>query len=383
DSAMRYRQMGVDVFIGDGRFIAPDSVEVSGKRLRFAKAAICTGARAAAPPITGLAEAGYLTNETVFELTAVPDRLVVIGGGPLGCELAQSFARFGSRVFLFERMGRVLSREDADAALIVQDRMIRDGVRFLFESGITGVEVRENEKAVHYEANGEQGEIIADEILVGVGRIPNVEGLGLDEAGVEYDLKEGIQVNARLQTSNRRIFAAGDVCFPLKFTHVADALARIVVQNALFPHPLGLGYAGTGSLVVPWCTYTDPEIAHVGMYKADAEARGIAMETFTCDLKEVDRAVLDGDEEGFARIHVQRGTDRILGATFVAAHAGEMIGEITLAMRTGLGLGGISRTIHPYPTQSEALRKAADAWRKTTLTPKKKRFLDRWFAWTR
>jgi pyruvate/2-oxoglutarate dehydrogenase complex dihydrolipoamide dehydrogenase (E3) component len=383
DSARRYRQMGVDVFIGDGRFAAPDAVEVSGKRLRFAKAAICTGARAAAPSIPGLAEAGYLTNETVFELTELPSRMAVIGGGPIGCELAQAFARFGSRVCLFERTGHVLPREDADAAGIVQERMKKDGVCFFFESKITQIEIRGNEKVIYHEANGERREIIADEILVGVGRSPNVEGLGLDVAGVEYDLREGVKVNARLQTTNRRIFAAGDICFPFKFTHTADALAQIVVQNALFPHPLGLGYAGTDSLVVPWCTYTDPEIAHVGMCEADAMAGGIAVETFTCNLEEVDRAVLDGEEEGFARVHVRKGTDRILGATLVAAHAGEMIGEFTLAMRAGLGLGSIARTIHPYPTQAEALKKVANAWRKTTLTGKKKKILDRWFAWTR
>jgi pyruvate/2-oxoglutarate dehydrogenase complex dihydrolipoamide dehydrogenase (E3) component len=224
---------------------------------------------------------------------------------------------------------------------------------------------------------------VVNEILVGTGRIPNVEGLGLENAGIEYDPRVGIKVNPRLQTTNPRIFAAGDVCFPFKFTHTADALAQIVVQNALFPHPLGLGYASTDSLIIPWCTYTDPEIARVGFYEAEAKAKGIDVETFTFGLDEVDRAILDGVEYGFARVHVRKGTDKILGATIVAAHAGEMISELTLAMKSGAGLGTLSRMIHPYPTQSEVIRKVANAWRRTTLTEGKRRILNRWFAWTR
>ncbi len=292
DSAHRYKKLGVDVFIGEGRFTGPYTVEVGGKTLRFKKAAICTGARAAAPSIPGLQEAGYLTNETIFTLTELPPRLAVIGAGPIGCEMAQAFARFGSRVGLFEQMSHILLREDADAAAIVQDQMRKDGVSFVFESKVTRVERHGGEKVVHYVMNGAMKEVVVDEILVGVGRAPNIEGLGLEEVGVEYDTRNGVKVNARLQTSNPHVYAAGDICFPFKFTHTADAMAQIVIQNALFPHPFGLGYASTESLIIPWCTYTEPEIAHVGLYEEDAKAKGLEVETFTYKLDEVDRAIL-------------------------------------------------------------------------------------------
>lgn len=383
DSAQRYKKMGVDVFIGDARFTGPDTVEVDGKILKFLKAALCTGARAAAPPIPGLIEAGYLTNETIFTLTELPLRMAVIGGGPIGCEMAQAFTRFGSQVCLFEQTGHILPREDADAAATVQEQMKKDGVCFVLESKVTRIDVLGKEKVIHYEINGAKKELVVDEILVGVGRAPNVEALGLEDAGVEYDPKVGVKVNEKLQTTHSRIYAAGDICFPFKFTHTADALAQIVVQNALFPHPFGLAYASTDSLIIPWCTYTQPEIAHVGMYEADAKVKGIEVETYTFRLDEVDRAILDGEDQGFARVHVKKRTDKILGATIVAAHAGEMISELTVAMRTGEGLRAIAQTIHPYPTQAEVIKKVATAWRKTALTEGKKKILRWGFAWRR
>ena len=383
DSAHRYTKLGVDVFIGNGRFSGPNTVDVDGTKLEFAKAVICTGARAAAPPITGLEQTGYLTNETVFSLTELPPRLGVIGAGPIGCEMAQSFARFGSQVFLFERSDHVLPREDSDAAAVVQAQMKQDGVQFVFHSKVQGVERRNNAKVIHYKINGEQQEIEVDEILVGVGRAPNVEDMGLEEVGVEFDLRSGVKVNTRLQTTNPKIFAAGDICFPFKFTHTADSLAQIVIQNALFPHPFGLGYASTESLIIPWATYTEPEIAHVGMYEEDAKAKGIDVDTFTFPLSEVDRAILDGEDEGFARVHVKKGTDQLVGATIVASHAGDMISEYTVAMKGGLGLNTIAGTIHPYPTQAEVIKKTANAWRKTTLTESKKQFLGKLFSWSR
>ena len=307
DSAHRYKNLGVDVFVGEGRFTTHDTVEVAGKNLTFAKAVICTGARAAAPPIHGLEEVGYLTNETIFTLTELPARLAVIGAGPIGCEMAQSFTRFGSQVCLFERTNHILPREDADAAEIVQAQMAKDGLCFVFDSKITHVEKRGNEKVVCYETNGQNKELVVDEILVGIGRAPNVEGLGLETVGIEYDTRSGVKVNNRLQTTNPKIYAAGDICFPFKFTHTADVLAQIVIQNALFPHPFGLAYASTDSLIIPWCTFTEPEIAHVGMYESDAKAKGIDVDTFTFKLNEVDRAILDGEDEGFARVHTQKG----------------------------------------------------------------------------
>ncbi|MCZ6769583.1 MAG: mercuric reductase [Acidobacteria bacterium] len=378
DSARRFQQLGVDVFLGEGHFKEPDTIEVGEKTLRFKKAVLATGARAAAPPIPGLAEAGYLTNETVFSLTELPRRLAVIGAGPIGCELAQAFRRFGSEVSILEMQPQILTREDQDAAQIVQRSFLRDGVNLVLGCKILGVEKRNSDKIIQLECEGECRDLPVDEILVGVGRAPNVEGLNLEAAGVKYDERKGVQVNDYLQTSSPRIYAAGDICFPYKFTHTADALARIVIQNTLF-----LGRKKASALTIPWCTYTDPEIAHVGMYEKDALAKGIPVDTFLRPLKEVDRAILDGEEEGFLKIHVKKGTDKILGATMVARHAGEMISEITLAMVLNSGLGTLAGVIHPYPTQTEAIKQAGDAYNRTRLTPLVKRAFSRWLAWTR
>lgn len=382
DSAHRYKSLGVDVFIGEGRFTGPDAIEVGGTTLRFKKAVICTGARAVTLPIPGLQEAGAYTNETIFTLTELPPRLGVIGAGPIGCELAQSFARFGSQVYLIEALHGLMPNEDRDAAEIVHKVMIRDGVTLLCCGKALTVHKTDSGKRLTVDSHGQPYDIAVDEILVGVGRAPNVEGLGLEAVGVEYD-KFGVKVNNRLQTTNPRIYAAGDICSRYKFTHAADAMAQIVIQNALFPHPLGLGYAGTDSLIIPWCTYTQPEIAHVGLYEADAKAKGLEVETYTYRLGEVDRAILDGEDDGFARVHVQKGTDTILGATIVAAHAGEMISEFTVLMRGGLGLKTLVGTIHPYPTQTEVIKKVANAWRKAHFTEGQKNVLRKWFAWTR
>jgi pyruvate/2-oxoglutarate dehydrogenase complex dihydrolipoamide dehydrogenase (E3) component len=379
DSAKRFRdELGVDVFFGTGHFTGPDIIEVAGKRLRFKKAAICTGARAAAPPIPGIEEAGYLTNETVFSLTSLPPRLAVIGGGPIGCELAQTFARLGSRVTVIEYVGHLLSREDADAAEVVQQAMIRDGVELCLQAKIVGVTKKESGKAISVEQDGNSLELVVDEILVGIGRAPSVQGLGLEKAGIVYDPKQGVKVDERLRTSNPRVFAAGDICFPYKFTHTADALARILIANALF-----MGRQKTTPLVVPWCTFTDPEVAHVGMYEEEARKKGMEVTTLTVPLADVDRALLDGESEGFARVHLKKGTDTILGATIVARHAGEMINELSLAMTAGAGLSAIGRTIHPYPTQAEAVKKLADAYNRTRLTPTVKSLLAGWLKWQR
>jgi pyruvate/2-oxoglutarate dehydrogenase complex dihydrolipoamide dehydrogenase (E3) component len=383
DSARRYQKMGVDVFLGHGRFTGPATVEVRDKTLKFVKAVICTGARPTTPSIPGLTEVGHHTNETIFTLTQLPHRIAVIGAGPIGCELAQAFVRFGSQVCVFEQMGRILPLEDADAAEILQQQMKREGIDFIFNCKIIRVVTRRAEKVFHYTVDGIEKEYVVDEILVGVGRSPNVEDMDLERADVDYDSRSGVKVNHRLKTTNPRVFAAGDVCFPFKFTHTADALAQIVIQNALFPHPLGLGYASTDSLIIPWCTYTDPEVAHVGMYETEAKAKGVEMETYTFKLSEVDRAILDGEEEGFARVHIRKGSDQIIGATIVAAHAGDMISQLSLAMTAGVGFSTFSRTIYPYPTQSEVIKKAANQWRKQTLTEGKKRLLGRWFSWAR
>lgn len=378
DSADRFRGLGVDLFIGEARFAGRDTVAVGGKTLRFSKAAITTGARAAALPIPGLKEAGYLTNETVFSLTELPRRLAVIGGGPIGCELAQAFGRFGAEVTVLEVMPRILIREDRDAAERVERALVREGVGVLTGCKILDIERRPAEKIFRYERAGVAGELAVDEILVGVGRVPGLDGLNLEAAGVEYNPQGGITVNDRLQTTNPRVFAAGDICSQYKFTHMADAMARIVIRNALF-----FGRARASALTVPWCTYTDPEIAHVGLYEAEARARGLRISTFVQELAEVDRAVLDGETEGFVKIHVHEGDGRIAGATIVASHASEMLTELTVAVARGIGLGALAEVIHPYPTQSEAIKKIADAYNRTRLTPFVKGVFERLLAWRR
>jgi pyruvate/2-oxoglutarate dehydrogenase complex dihydrolipoamide dehydrogenase (E3) component len=378
DSAARFRDLGVDVFLGEGRFTGRDTVDVGGRTLRFRNAVIATGARAAAPPIPGLAEAGYLTNETVFDLTQLPRRLTVIGAGPIGCELAQAFARFGSLVTLLDTEPRVLPREDPDAATHIHHALAHDGVRLLLLNNLKRVERIAGGDRLHVEGAGGSTTLVADAILVAVGRSPNVENLGLEQAGVEYDTRTGVRVDDRLRTTNRRIFAAGDVCSPLKFTHNSDFQARVVIQNALF-----LGRARASRLVVPWCTYTDPEVAHVGLDEAQARARGIAVRTFAQHLHDVDRAVLDGETDGFVKVHVRAGTDTIVGATIVARHAGEMLPELTMAITRGIGLGALASVIHTYPTQAEAIRKLGDAYQRTRLTPRVKGLLAGWLAWRR
>jgi pyruvate/2-oxoglutarate dehydrogenase complex dihydrolipoamide dehydrogenase (E3) component len=377
DSARRFRELGVEVFLGSARFTGPDTVEVDGKILRFAKAVIATGGRATELPIPGLRETGYLTNETVFSITELPRRLAVIGAGPVGCELAQAFARFGSQVYLIEALHGILPKEDPEAAEVVRQALFRDGIKVMccgknlqFSSDADGKRLTVDSHEEHYA-------LTVDEILVGGGRAPNVEGLGLEAAGVEFD-KKGVKVNDRLQTTNPRIYAAGDICSKFQFTHAADAMARIVLQNALFP-----GRAKASALTMPWSTYTDPEIAHVGLYEKEAQEQGTPVQTFIQSLDDVDRAILDGEAEGFVKAHVRKGTDRILGATVVARHAGEMISELTLAMVGRLGLKTLARTIHPYPTQAEAIKKVADAYSRTRLRPWVKWLLNKWLAWTR
>lgn len=379
DSAQRFQhELGVDVFLGDGRFTGPDTVEVDGKTLRFKKAVIATGARAAHPPIAGLAEAGFLTNETVFSLTERPRRLAVIGAGPIGCELAQAFRRLGCEVILFHNAAHILNREDGDAAELLQQVFLREGIRLVLEAEVKRVVETNQGKVITFAQEREEESLTVDEILVGVGRAPNVEGLNLEAVGVQYDQQRGVQVNDQLQTTNPRIYAAGDICMQYKFTHAADFAARIVIQNTLFG-----GHKKLSALTIPWCTYTDPEIAHVGLSERDAQQRGVAVDTFSVPLRQVDRAVIDGEEEGFVKVHVKKGTDQILGATIVARHAGEMLSEITLAMVGKLGLKTIANVIHPYPTQAEAIRKVADAYNRTRLTPFVKKLFQRWLAWTR
>lgn len=379
DSAARFRDLGVDVFLGQAEFLSSSTIRVGDQTLSFKRAVIATGARAAAPPITGLDSVEYLTNETLFSLTQLPKSLAIIGAGPIGCEMAQTFARFGSEVSLIEAEHGILPREDADAAAIVQQALIADGVRLLCCGKALQLSQRGGAIRVTVESHARPYDFEVDRLLVSVGRKPNVTGLGLDAIGVAYDERQGIRVDETLRTTNSRVYAAGDVCSKYQFTHAADFMARIVVQNTLFPFPK----AKASQLIIPWCTYTSPEIAHVGLSEREAQRQNIAIDTYRQSFEHVDRAILDGETNGFAKVHTQRGTDRILGGTVVAHHAGDLISEVTMAMKCGLGLGRIAGVIHPYPTQADAVRKLGDQFNKTRLTEFKAGLLRKVFAWSR
>ena len=373
DSASRFKDLGVDVFLGEGQFASNNTVTVEDRVLKFKKAVIATGSRAAIPEIPGLVAAGYMTNETVFSLVKRPQRLAVIGGGPIGCELAQTFRRLGCEVILLHRGSQVLNKEDPAAAAILQQVLLDEGVKLILDCQVQQVTTTAAGKTLSYSSNGRSDTVIVDEILIGAGRIPNIESLNLAIAGVAADAK-GVEVNDYLQTNNSRIYAAGDVCMKWQFTHAADAAARIVIKNTLFS-PFGIGKTKLSSLVMPWVTYTEPEIAHVGLSDDDAHQAGIEFETINIPMSSVDRAITDGETQGFVKIIHRRGSDEILGATIVASRAGELISEVTTAMVNKIGLSKLSSTIHPYPTQGDGIKKAADAYRRKLLTPRNQQLL--------
>jgi len=379
DSAAKFSQeKGVEVFLGDAEFVDSDTIAVGDARLKFKKAVIATGARAAAPPIAGLETVDYLTNESFFSLTELPSRLGVIGAGPIGCEMAQAFANLGSEVHLVNAKPFVLPREDQDAARIVQASMQRDGVN-IYGHG-RAVQLSPDGPGIRMRADTADGgfDFVVDRLLVAVGRAPNVDGLGLEKVGVEFDRQTGVKVDDRLQTTNPKIYAAGDICSPYKFTHAADFMARTVVRNALFK-----GRAKASALTIPWATYTSPELAHVGLTEQEAEAKSIPVQVFRQDMEHVDRAILDGETEGFVKILVADGSDKILGATIVSPNAGDLIGAISIAMTAGVGLGKIANSIHPYPTQAEAIRKVGDLYGRTRFTPLVAKLFKKWLSWTR
>lgn len=370
DSVERYTAAGVDVYLGAAQFVDAHRIRVGEAELATRKTVICTGARAFVPPIPGLDALEVRTNETIFDLQRLPPRLAVLGGGPIGCELAQAFARLGSAVQLIEMQPRLLPLEDDAAASAVAASLQRDGVGLRLGARVSGA-ARAGDARVLILESGERIEV--DEVLVAVGRQRNLESLGLDAAGIRFDPRAGIIVDRNLRTSQRDVFAAGDVCSRLQFTHHADAQARIVIRNALFA-----GRARADRLVVPWCTYTKPEVAHVGASRRELEQTGTAFRAFRVQFAELDRGRTDADDDGFAEVLTASGSDRILGATIVGKDAGEQIAPIALMMTTGLGLGSLATLLLPYPTRSEYLRRIADAWNRTRLTPRSARLLGWW-----
>ncbi len=367
DSAQRYSgQLGVDLFMGRGVFTGKNRIEVNRETLTFAKAVIATGGTAAIPNIPGLADAPYLTNSSIFNLTELPRRFGVIGAGPIGLELAQAFQRLGSKVTVFSRDEQILPKEEPEAVAIVKESMVKDGVTFAFNSTYKRIEGTDKNGPVRVflDDNGTERFLEFDALLIATGRKPSVAGLGLEHAGVEFDARLGVVVNDNLQTTNPDIYAVGDVASKYQFTHMADFMARMVIKNALF-----FGRDKVSDLLIPWTTYTDPEVAHVGLYEKDLKERNIPFATFKREFSDVDRGIVDGIASGYVKIHVAKGKDRILGATIVGSHAGDMISEITVAMQAGMGLGRLAGVIHPYPTTAEAIRQCGDAYNRERLTP--------------
>ncbi len=375
DSAQRFKNLGVDVFFGEAQFTSRNTIRVinsdNNTNLTFKKAAIATGTRAVSPKINGLTAAGYLTNESVFNLTECPKRLLVIGGGPIGCELAQTFQHLGSQVTLVHKNSQILNKEDPDAASIIRSQLTQDGVHIWTNTEVLDIEVTADGKKVQIKTPDGLRSIVVDEILVGAGRQANIEGLNLDAIGIATDPHKGILVNDFLQTAQSHIYAAGDVCMDWKFTHAADFAARIVIKNAFFS-PFGLTKSKLSNLVMPWVTYTHPEVAHIGLYEHQAT---VSTTTITIPMNTVDRAITDDETQGFVKLLLRAGSDEILGATIVSAHAGEMISEVTTAIVNKIGLGKLASVIHPYPTQADAIRKAADAYRKTLLSDRTRSLL--------
>jgi pyruvate/2-oxoglutarate dehydrogenase complex dihydrolipoamide dehydrogenase (E3) component len=361
DAVEVVEQTGAEVYLGHTRFTAPNIVDVDGRELRFRKAVIAAGSDPFVPPIDGLKTGEYLTNESVFSLTELPARLAVIGGGPLACELAQAFHRLGSEVDLVSHTETLMPRDEPEAGELIRRRFEQEGLRL--HLGYKAVRAGGGRLTVQGPAGTR--ELPYDALLLGTGRKPNVEQLGLEAAGVRFR-SDGAEVDEYLRTSNPNIYAAGDVAFPQKFTHAAMATARLCIANALDG-----ANRRARELVVPHCTYTDPEVAQVGLTPRQAREEGIAIDEYRLELAKVERAFIDGEEEGFAAIYTRRGSGEIVGATLVAAHAGEMISELTLAMTHKVPLEVLAETVHCYPTQAEVFQRVALQYasgRKTAAT---------------
>ncbi len=349
DSVQAVAGAGVDVYLGHTRFTRRNAVTVDGRELRFTKAVIATGARPVAPAIEGLHEGEYLTNETVFSLTELPRRLLVLGGGPLGAELAQAFRRLGSEVDLVHSGKNLLPKDVPEAGELLRRRFEQDGIRLHFELKA----VRAAKGRLMAQGRAGTREFEYDVLLLGIGRRANIEDLGLEAAGIRVK-DGGVEADEYLRTNNPAVYAAGDVAFPEKYTHAAMATARLCVANALDG-----ANRRARNLIIPHCTYTDPEIASVGLTPIRAAGEGVSLDTYRLELSKVERAFIDGEEEGFAEIYTRRGTGQIVGATLVAAHAGEMISELTLAITSKLTMEALAETVHCYPTQAEVFQRIA------------------------
>jgi pyruvate/2-oxoglutarate dehydrogenase complex dihydrolipoamide dehydrogenase (E3) component len=379
DSIERFESLGVDVFSGEASFESPNGVMVDGHKLEAKNFVIAAGTRAGVPPIDGIQHVPFFTNETVFDrLKTKPETMIVLGGGPIGCELSQVMSRLGVKVTIIEVLDQILPKEDRDVADWMETHLETEGIRVLRSSEVTQVAKHDGKVRLVRRPSGahdaEATQIEAEALLVSAGRVPNIERLNLEAAGVRFNSR-GIEVNAYLQTSQPHIYAAGDIVGPYQFTHTADAQARVVVRNILMP--LQLLRQKMDYSVVPWCTYTDPEIARVGLNEAEAKQQNISYDLIRVGIDQLDRAIVEGEELGFIKVLTAKGSDKILGVTIIATHAGDLLHEFVLAAKYRIGLGQLATTIHAYPTFAELARKVGDHYNKKRLTP----FLRKAFSW--
>lgn len=380
DAVERYRSLGVDVRRGHARIVSPWCVEVDGRPITTRAIVIAAGAEPIVPDLPGLREAGYLTSETVWNLHTLPPRLLILGGGPVGCELAQAFARLGSRVTVVQRAARLLMREDDEVAAFVAARLHAEGVDVRVDHTAIAVESGEEGKWLRCEHAGASVRIAFDTVLVAVGRVPRTQGYGLEELKIPLTPKKTIETDAWLQTLYPNIYACGDVAGPWQLTHAGAHQAWYATLNALFGD---IKRFRVDERVMPAVTFTDPEVARVGLNERAARASGVPFEVTRYDLADLDRALAEQAAEGFVKVLTAPGKDRILGATCVGPHAGEWSAEFVLAMRHRIGLNGILGTVHAYPTFAEANKYAAGNWRKAHAPERILRWLERWQRWRR
>lgn len=372
DSVERLTSLGVNVHLGEYRFISPYQISNGVETLEAKRFIIAAGAAPFVPPIPGLDKTPYLTSDNLWNMDHLPGRLVVLGGGPIGCELAQVFARLGSAVSIVDTADCLLSREDPEASRLIKDTFIKEGIRVY--TNCQAQKILLNQLILSHPSNGEQT-IPFDHILVAVGRVPNVNDLGLEKAGAAYD-KKGIKVDRTLRTTARHIYACGDIVGPYQFTHTADFQARLILRNALFPGKSRIDYR-----VVPWCTFTEPEVARVGLNETEAKQKNVAYDIYKYSLSDLDRALCDRESEGFIKVLTRKGRDQILGVTIVGSHAGDMLHELALAMHQKIGLKKIASMIHVYPTFAEVSKRIADTHQRSRLTGSAKKWLKRYLGW--
>ena len=382
DSVERYTELGVDVVEGTAKIVSPWEVEISDangvRRMTTRSIVIAAGARPFVPPIPGLAELGYLTSDNVWELRVLPKRLVVLGGGPIGCELTQAFSRLGAQVTQVEMLPRLMIREDPEVSVMVAERFAAEGIKVLLEHKASACIMDDGEKIMLAEYNGTQVRIAYDAVLVAVGRVANLKGYGLEELGIEAN--RTVVTNEFLQTKYPNIYAAGDVAGPFQFTHTAAHQAWYAAVNALFDP---FKKFRTDYSVIPWATFIEPEVARVGLNETDAKAAGVACEVTVYGIDDLDRAIADGEPHGFVKVLTVAGKDKILGVTIVGEHAGDLIAEYILVMRHGIGLNKMLGTIHIYPTLAEANKYAAGVWKKAHAPQKLLALVARFHRWRR